>query len=174
MSDFAHRVSVDRIRDGDRLDIVASEEERAGVAARLGLPAVARLEAHVTLRRDGRAVCCEGRVRAQLEQACVASGEPVPAAIDEPFSIRFVPAPEAGAAEEEIELGEGELDTVFYDGAAVDLGDAIADTVGLALDPYPRSPNADEALREAGVMSEAEAGPFAALAKLKRGGAGEA
>jgi hypothetical protein len=38
----------------------------------------------------------------------------------------------------------------------------------LALDPYPRSAGADAALKEAGVLSEIEAGPFAALAKLKR------
>ena len=50
----------------------------------------------------------------------------------------------------------------------IDLGAAIADTLGLAIDPYPRSAGADAALKEAGVLSEAEAGPFAALAKLKR------
>jgi hypothetical protein len=32
--------------------------------------------------------------------------------------------------------------------------------------PYPRSPNAEEALKAAGVLSEEQAGPFAALAKL--------
>jgi uncharacterized metal-binding protein YceD (DUF177 family) len=56
---------------------------------------------------------------------------------------------------------------VFHDGATIDLGGAIADTLALALDPYPRSAGADEALREAGVISEAEASPFAVLARLK-------
>ena len=37
----------------------------------------------------------------------------------------------------------------------------------MAIDPYPRSPAAAEALREAGVIGEEEAGPFAALAALK-------
>ena len=45
---------------------------------------------------------------------------------------------------------------------------AVADTLALSLDPYPRSASADAALREAGVMSEAEASPFALLAKLRR------
>jgi len=58
---------------------------------------------------------------------------------------------------------------VFHDGAAIDLGSAIADTLSLALDPYPRSAGAEAALKEAGVLTEAEAGPFAALAKLRRG-----
>ena len=56
---------------------------------------------------------------------------------------------------------------VFHDGAGIELGTAIADTLMLSLDPYPRGPNADEALKAAGVLSEEQAGPFAALAKLK-------
>ena len=36
-----------------------------------------------------------------------------------------------------------------------------------SLDPYPRSANAEDALRVAGVISEEEAGPFAAFAALK-------
>jgi hypothetical protein len=49
---------------------------------------------------------------------------------------------------------------------------AIADSLMLSLDPYPRGPNADAALQAAGVLSEEQAGPFAALAKWK-GKAGE-
>ena len=45
------------------------------------------------------------------------------------------------------------------------MGFAFADA--LALDPYPCGPNADDALKAAGVLSEEQAGPFAALAKLK-------
>jgi uncharacterized metal-binding protein YceD (DUF177 family) len=56
---------------------------------------------------------------------------------------------------------------VFHDGAAIDLGTAIADELALVLDPYPRGPNAEAALKAGGVLSEEQAGPFAALAKLK-------
>ena len=80
-----------------------------------------------------------------------------------------MPEPRANRADEEIELGEKDCDVVFYDGAAIDLGTAIADTLALSLDPYPRSAGADAALKEAGVMSEAEASPFAAFAKLRNG-----
>ena len=174
MRDFAHRLAIDSIRDGDRLDLTADEGERAAVAKRLDLLSLDRFEAHVMLHRDGKTVTCEGRVKAQLKQACIASGDPVLAAIDERFALRFVPAPTIDAPEAELELDEDSLDTMFHDGQAIDLGEAIADTLALALDPYPRGPDADAALRAAGVMSEAEAGPFAALAKLKsRGNSGE-
>ena len=71
-------------------------------------------------------------------------------------------------APEEVELQPEDCDVVFHDGAAIDLGTAIADTLALSLDPYPRSASAEAALREAGVLSEEEAGPFAALAKLRK------
>ena len=48
---------------------------------------------------------------------------------------------------------------VFHDGAAIDLGSAIADTLALSLDPYPRSAGADAALKEAGVLSEERSQP---------------
>ena len=167
MRDFAHRLAIDSIRDGDRLDLTADEGERAAVAKRLDLLSLDRLEAHVMLHRDGKTVNCEGRVKAQLRQACTASGDPVPAAIDERFALRFIPAPAVDAPEAELELDADSLDTVFHDGLTIDLGEAIADTLALALDPYPRGPDADASLKAAGVLSEAEAGPFAALAKLK-------
>ena len=167
MRDFAHRLPLDQIRDGDRLDIIADEQECRAVADRLGLLALERLEAHAVLSRDGDKVRATGRVKASLNQACVATGEPVPARIDECFDLSFMPEPGSEAAQEEVELGEADLDTVFYDGSTIDLGGAIVDSLALALDPYPRSPGADAALKEAGVLSEEEAGPFAALAALR-------
>ena len=167
MSNFAHRLPLDQIRDGDRLDIVADEAECRAVADRLALLSLDRLEAHAVLSRDGEKVRAKGRLKASLEQACVVTGEPVPSHIDEPFDLLFLPEPKNGGADEEIELGEADLDTIFHEGAAIDLGGALADTLALALDPYPRSAGADTALKEAGVLTEEEASPFAALAALK-------
>ena len=167
MSDFEKRLPLDRIRDGDRIDLTADAEDCRAIADRLDLLALDRLEAHAVLSRNGQEVRARGRLKASLEQACVATGEPVPEHVDEPFDLLFAPAPQANAADEEVELESGELDTIFHDGAAIDLGREIADTLALSIDPYPRSAGADAALKEAGVMSEEEAGPFAALAALK-------
>ncbi len=167
MSDFGHRLTLDRIRDGDRLDLVADAEELAAVAARLDLPSLERLEAHAVLRRDGESIQASGRVKASLEQRCVATGDPLPVRVDEAFDLRFVPELNTAGGDEEFELGADDLDTLFHDGQAIDLGAAIADSLALGLDPYPHSPDAADALRQAGVISEEEAGPFAALAALK-------
>jgi uncharacterized metal-binding protein YceD (DUF177 family) len=170
--DFGHRIPLDRIRDGDRVDLAADEAERSNVAKRLGLQSLERLDAHVTLNREGDLVRAQGRLRASLEQSCVASGEPVAEHVDEPFEILFLPEPRDGRADDEVELAPEDCDTVFYDGAAIDLGTAIADTLALAIDPYPRSAGAEAALKEAGVLSEEQAGPFAALARLRKGADG--
>jgi uncharacterized metal-binding protein YceD (DUF177 family) len=165
---FAHDLRLDQIRDGERLDLVADEGERSAVAKRLGLPSIERLEAHVCLERTGEIVRAKGRLVAALDQSCVVTGDPVAAHVDEPFALLFTPEPQAGGADEEIELGEADCDTVFYDGAVIDLGSAIADTLALSLDPYPRSAGAEAALKEAGVLTEEQASPFAALAKLRK------
>ena len=167
IEDFAHRLTLDRIRDGERVDLVADDDERRAIAERLDLPSLDRLEAHASLARDGETVRATGRVAASLEQRCVVTGEPVAAHVDEPFDIAFVPEPRAGEVPEEVELRPEDCDVVFHDGAAIDLGPAVADTLALVLDPYPRGPNADAALKAAGVLSEEQAGPFAALAKQK-------
>ena len=165
---FAHALRLDQVHDGERLDLVADEAERRSIASRLGLGKLDRLEAHVSLARAGEVIRAEGRMVASLEQSCVVTGEPVSAHIDEPFTFLFTPEPDSGR-EEEVELGEEDCDVVFYDGAVIDLGSAIADTLALSVDPYPRSASADAALKEAGVLSEEQASPFAALAALKKG-----
>lgn len=159
-----HRLQLDQIRDGDRIDINANTGELAAIASRLRLLSLDRLDAHAVLSRDGERVKANGRLKASLSQACVATGEPVAEHVDEAFALSFVPAP---TADQELELDAEQLDTIFHDGASIDLGTAIADTLALAVDPYPRSAKADAALREAGVLSEEETGPFAALAALK-------
>lgn len=167
---FAHHLRIEHVRDGDRMDLVASETERKAIGERLGLAGLERLEAHVALSRKGMAVEAQGRLLAALEQSCVVTGEPVPAHVDEPFDILFTPEPQPARADEEVELGSADCDVVFHDGSSIDLGAAIADTLALSLNPYPRSAGAEATLKEAGVLSEVEAGPFAALAALKKGG----
>ena len=165
---FARQLRLDQVRDGERLDLVADEAERRAIAKRLDLASLDRLEAHVCLERAGDVVRAKGRLVAALDQSCVVTGEPVAAHIDEAFALMFVPEPPVARPDEEVELGQGDLDVVFHDGASIDLGGALADTLALSLDPYPRSAGADAALKEAGVLSEEQASPLAVLAKLRK------
>ncbi|MFL6844889.1 MAG: YceD family protein [Allosphingosinicella sp.] len=154
-----------------RVAIEAEPAEREALAERFDLVAIDSLSAEAELVRKDERVSATGILRARVTQSCVATGEPVPAEVTEPFRLEFRPPPAVARPDEEIELGEAELDVVFYEGSAIDLGEAMAETLTLALDPYPRCPAAEAALREAGVKSEEEArmesSPFAALAGLK-------
>lgn len=165
--EFSRPVPLDTIGEGGRtIAVEADVAERAALARRFGLVAIDRLTADAELVRRGDVVTATGRLRAAVTQSCVASAAPVEQALDEPFEIAFRPQP-AGVGEEEVELAESELDVVFYDGGAIDLGEAVAETLSLVLDPYPRAPDAAAALKAAGVKSEEEAGPFGALAGLR-------
>jgi len=166
-NEFSRPVRLDTIGTQPReIRIEADETERKALARRFSLTGLQRLEAELKVHSAGEDVVAQGRMRAELVQACVASGAPVPARIDEAFSLRFRPegTPEEGF---EVELDAEELDTLFYEGSAVDVGEAVAQTLALALDPYPRASDSAEALRAAGVKDESEAGPFGALAGLK-------
>ena len=164
--EFSRTFRLDELGGGLRAVSIAAEEgERAALAARFGLIGIARLEANAELVRDGDIVTAIGKLKADVTQACVASGDPVPAKIAEDFALRFVPA--GAEPEAEVELDESDLDELDYEGSAVDLGEAVAQTMALALDPFPRAPSAEEKLRAAGVIGEDETGPFAALKALK-------
>jgi uncharacterized metal-binding protein YceD (DUF177 family) len=166
--EFSRPVRVDTIgAEPRRLEIEARAEEAAALARRFGLVEIRRLAADLRLSRKGMEARADGRLKAEVVQSCVATAAPIEARLDEPFEILFRPLPDAARAEDEVELNETDMDVVFYEGASIDLGEAVAETLSLALDPYPRAPDAGEALKAAGVKSEEEAGPFGALAALR-------
>ena len=167
-SEFSRSMRIDTIGPSPRtLEIEANPAERAALARRFALEAIDHLSAALSISCTGDMVQASGRMQAQVTQRCVASGEPVGATIDEPFKILFTPPHEGQHSDEEIELSAKDCDVVFYAGGSIDVGEAIAETLSLSLDPWPRAPGAEEALREAGVKSEEEAGPFAGLAGLR-------
>ncbi|UYY76045.1 YceD family protein [Sphingomonas sp. R1] len=166
--EFSRPHRLDQIGAGESdVQIAADEGERAALSRRFGLKAIEKLDAVYHLRRDAQGVVARGHLSARLTQACVVTGDPLPARVEQDFAIRFLPEPTTTGGEDEVELSEDECDTVFYSGGTIDLGEAAAETMALELDPYPRSPCAAEVLRAAGVKSEEEAEPTKALAGLK-------
>lgn len=166
--DFSRPVRLDTLGAAPRaLTIEAGSEERAALASRFDLQEIAQLSAQAEISRHGETVRARGTLVAKATQVCIATGAPIEAEVEEPFRIEFRPFPKGGESDEEIELGEGELDVIFYDGASVDLGDAVAESLVLALDPYPRCADADATLAQAGVVKEGEEPRTGALAGLR-------
>lgn len=168
MSEFERIVRLDTLGTAEReMALEATETECAALARRFGLASIGKLTARVAFSRDGDIVALHGDLDADVVQNCVASGAPVPARVAETFRLRFVPEALLESGAEEIELSEDDCDVIGHAGGQIDLGEAVAETLALALDPFPRSPDSDAALRAAGVISEEDAGPFAALRQLR-------
>jgi len=164
--EFARPQRVDTIGDDARtIEVDADAQERAALAKRFDLIGIERLTGKFTIRRDAAGIVAEGRVEAAVTQACSITGDPLPVTVDEPVALRFVAEEDSG--QDEVELGDSDIDVIPYDGGTIDLGEVAAETMALALDPFPRGPNAEVLLKEAGVLSEEQAGPFGVLAGLK-------
>lgn len=160
MTPELHRpVSIDRIgAQGLDLEIAANAEERAALAARMQVPAIAELHCQFQVRRIGGVVAAEGHLRARLTQVCVVTLDEFEHRVSEDFGVHFVPA-----GEEDEDPDPDATDQIPYVGNAIDLGEAAAEQLALALDPYPRKPGAE--LADPG---EADASnPFAALANRR-------
>ncbi len=153
--------------------LVAPEEARAALAERFDLDAIDRLEGSLAVVRAGEGARATGRLLADVVQRCVVSGEPVPAHVDEALELRFEPLEGDG---EEVELDTNALDVMPVDGDAIDLGEALAQALAVALDPYPRaSPEvlaevrrlllSEEEAEAQEAAAKAAASPFAALRK---------
>lgn len=155
---------------GRDISVEADVEARSRIAERLGLAALDRFSVTAAIRAVAGGIAAKGEVRADVVQHCAATDLPVPAKLTEPFDLRFlrdIDAPMSEDEEIEIEISSDDLDLLPLEGDRIDLGEAAVQTLSLALDPFPRHPDADRILAKNGVLSEEAAGPFAALAKLR-------
>jgi uncharacterized metal-binding protein YceD (DUF177 family) len=169
--EFSRPFRVDRLGSAAIVQALeAGPEERARLAIRLGLTALDRLCATVTLRREAGAdlILVAGRLEADVVQTCVVSLEPFASHVEDSFSESFTESPgfagDSAIAEAiEIDLDEDAPEPIA--GGVIDLGELVAQFLSLALDPYPRAP---------GVALDAEwtgdadsLSPFAVLQRLK-------
>jgi len=155
--------------------IEADERERTALARRFGIISIEELTASVDLEQCQKGVQAKGTLRAAVTQQCAVSDEPFRVAIDETITLRFI---ERGTStltpseddEIDFELTAEDCDEIEYDGESFDLGEAVAQSLGLSIDPYAEGPNAAGARKKAGVVAEGQQdGPLAAgLAALKR------
>jgi uncharacterized metal-binding protein YceD (DUF177 family) len=164
-SEFLRSVDLARVDDsGTRMEIEATAAERVALAARFGVPAIDSLRAELELRRGrgGAAVKLSGRLTADVTQSCVVTLEPVKQHVEEAFEIVY----SDDVTHEQSAIGAASEITwpePMPDGP-LDVGEAVAEQLSLALDPYPRAPGV--ALEARWTGAEEAAKPFAALGKL--------
>ncbi len=144
--------------------ISATADERAALCQRFDLLALDALMADLVVKRTAEGLSVKGRLAASGAQPCVVSGAPVPFALESPVELLYV-APDSQDGDEEMELDAGDLDIVVLDGDRLDIGEAVAQSLSLILEPYPRASEADLAAARRRLMSEEEAAARAAEEK---------
>ena len=165
-------VAVAQIPDtGMHRDLEADKAVREAIAEVGGLREVLAASASldVTPMSGGR-FHVEGRVRARIGQTCVVTLDPIENEIDEPIDWIFAPPEQIPEMADLVEEA-AESDVAIPDppepieNGVIDLGRIATDALYLAVDPYPRKP---DAVFEPPVVPEDPADhPFAALKALQ-------
>jgi len=155
--------------DDVAFEIAAAPDERSAVARRLDLLQLDELIAKGTVAMaSGGVVRVRGALQARLRQRCVVTLEPVAAELDAEFDRLFLRSGSLGA-EVVVDPEEEEPEPLLGD--LLDLGELVTEELALAIDPYPRRPDAESYLARYGTSADAGggAGPLAeALRRLSR------
>jgi Large ribosomal RNA subunit accumulation protein YceD len=147
--------------------------ERRAMAELAGLREIASARASfdMTLKSGGR-VHVTGHVVARIGQTCVVTLDPIENEIDEPVDLMFAP-PEQIRDLSNLVDDDAESETEIPDppepiiNGVIDLGRIATDALFLAVDPYPRRP---DAVFEPHVEArDPRDHPFAALGALRPG-----
>jgi uncharacterized metal-binding protein YceD (DUF177 family) len=151
-------------------ELIPTAEERAAVAAELGILGIKKLRFAGTLapqgKRDWR---LEADLGATVVQECVVTLDPVSTRIDEGVVRSYLSdLPEVTAGETEMP----EDDTQEALPETLDLAEVMIEALSLALPPYPRSEGAslgEAVFAESGIapMRDEDTKPFAGLASLR-------
>ena len=157
--EFSRLLNVARVpRGGSYEKISAEPSECLALAKRLDVPAIHALNAEMRATPwRGGGLKLEGFLKADVEQVSVVSLEAFRHHVEFPILLFFM----AGKIEANDE--DAEVDPIID--SHLDLGEVVAETLALELDPYPRKPGED--FDEVIAEPKAEVTPFAALAKLK-------
>ncbi|HXP95944.1 MAG TPA: DUF177 domain-containing protein [Telmatospirillum sp.] len=169
--EFCRPIQVERLGHDERVyDLEANAEERVALAERFGILALEALTARVRVKRvtGGTQIRLAGHFSADVVQACVVSLDPVPAHLEEDFVLLFAAEKKEDAGELVLALDEEDPPEPIENGV-IDAGEAVAEHLALALDPFPRAPNAVfEGIGDPEPDPPAKVASFASLASLKK------
>jgi uncharacterized metal-binding protein YceD (DUF177 family) len=159
-------VAVDDIAEtGLHMEIEASAEIRAAIAALAAVRDLPRLSAVFDVIKQDARVEVTGQVRAAVGQTCVVTLEPIENNIEETVQLAFAPLPAVASAEAGSRgKGDNEPPEPLVDGI-IDLGAIATEFLLLGIDPYPRKEGAQFAATKA---ENDGPHPFAALEALKK------
>jgi hypothetical protein len=147
------------------ITITATRQQCVGLATDFGILAITALSGKVRLQRGpDNLIHATLDLKARVTQACVVTTDPVEQVIAERASLILLTQEQAVARDiEHMPIDPDAPDEIAAEGTIIDLGAILTEQVALALDPYPRKPDAvlpDE-------LMEQRANPFSALTRLR-------
>lgn len=136
-------------RRGKSMEATADNAEMAALGRRFELVAVKSLAAEITIKRGAadHTVHLSGNLVADVIQSCVVTLEPVDKHVEGVIDVIYSTDAAASwsecdmAPDRDVAPGEDDLPELLL-GDEIDIGEVIAEHLGLHLDPYPRSPDA--------------------------------
>jgi len=146
--------------------LVPDEAERREIARTLGLMALERLEASVSVEPWFDGLQITGRWDADVAQACSVTLERLDSQLSGVFLVRAVPPESVHAAPETVEAIldlEADDPPDIIEGGAIDLAAYVIEHLALEIDPFPRKPGAEFAPPD----GPRESSPFDVLKGLK-------
>lgn len=164
--EFSCPLSVARIPPSGLVqELLATPDQRAALADRLGLLELkklqAKLDVHIT---TGDLIEVTGSLAADVVQQCVVSLEPLPQKVAVKIDAIFAPASYEANGEGMTDLSMLERDVDYIQNGVIDLGELVTQNLGIALDPYPRKKGL-EPLGDDQAVPESRPNPFAELTK---------
>ena len=174
--DFKQNIKVAELKSGSRtFELVMSDSDLAELAERFGLNAIRSLTAIVEIQDKGprQGVLLKGKIKADLDQHCVVSNDPVPSNIDTDLYLRLVGPEELERLDEAEAFLDPEADEYdALEGDEINLGEVVAQTVSMSLDQFPRKESADIKIKPNQDVTFNEEllekkNPFSALEKLR-------
>lgn len=171
--EFSRPIRIDQISTGGvARDLVATADECRALAERFDVPAVQSLSARVrvTALRGGAFYLLNGHLSADLSRICVTTLDPFTEHVDEEFEMTFaVGGGEGDLDDSEVELAfEDDMPEPIINGT-IDIGEAVAEHLALAMDPFPRKPGASiPADLTVPPEDEVKPNPFAVLGQLRQ------
>ncbi|MDD4617419.1 MAG: DUF177 domain-containing protein [Alphaproteobacteria bacterium] len=158
--EFSRLISVSRLPPkGVEEALEAKPVERAALAKRFGLLELPVLKADLTVLPDSQAIVVSGTIRAEVVQRCVVTLEPIQSTLT--LKVDVICLPEGSGPLPSDEL-EDEFE--FFSEGKIDLGELVAQQLGVNIDPYPRKPEATLTQTEFGRKTESPS-PLSQLSK---------
>jgi uncharacterized metal-binding protein YceD (DUF177 family) len=159
--EFSRPLITDRVpRMGSHEVFAAEPAECAALAKRFGIPAIQAIKAHlIALPYRGGGIKVTGKIEAEIEQISVVSLEVFSSTPKFSVERYFLPP--------KILVNAIEDDADPIENGEIDLGELVAETIGLELDPYPRKPGEfyDNPELDSDEVDDKPPSPFAKMLK---------